>query len=244
MATNGTSPKITLYTNHGCPWAHRAHITLKELGLPYEEVIIDLEKPREPWYLEVNPRGLVPSIKYSNGIIKDEIITESAIVSQFLADTHPSPFLPASNDSPTAALTRARINFFVDTWFTKANSYWFNIMRKDTEEEKEALAKDFIAVVEKEIEPLLKDADPFFGGSKTLTFAEALVAPFILRTYTYSKHGDLLPKSIHTGFDKLPNFSKWAAATISHDSVTYIWDEENIISRTQARLAKLKIQAK
>lgn len=50
-----TLPKITLYTNHKCPWAHRAHIALKELGLDFEEVIIDLTKPREPWYLEVNP---------------------------------------------------------------------------------------------------------------------------------------------------------------------------------------------
>jgi glutathione S-transferase len=48
-------PKITLYTNHGCPYAHRVHIALKELDLPYEEVIIDLDKPREPWYLKVNP---------------------------------------------------------------------------------------------------------------------------------------------------------------------------------------------
>jgi len=56
-ATNGTAapPKITLYTNHRCPYAQRAHITLAELGLPYEEVIIDLERPRDPWYLEVNP---------------------------------------------------------------------------------------------------------------------------------------------------------------------------------------------
>lgn len=50
-----TVPKITLYTNHRCPWAHRAHIALKELGLDYEEVIIDLDTPREPWYLEINP---------------------------------------------------------------------------------------------------------------------------------------------------------------------------------------------
>lgn len=66
--TNGTSsngeqekgipPKITLYTNHGCPFAHRAHIALKELGLPYEEVLIDLDTPREPWYLEINPVSL------------------------------------------------------------------------------------------------------------------------------------------------------------------------------------------
>ena len=54
-ATNGDAPKITLYTNHRCPYAHRAHIVLRELGLPYEEVIIDLDRPRDPWYLEVNP---------------------------------------------------------------------------------------------------------------------------------------------------------------------------------------------
>jgi len=52
---NGSVPKITLYTNHGCPYAHRVHIALKELELPYEEVVIDLDKPREPWYLKVNP---------------------------------------------------------------------------------------------------------------------------------------------------------------------------------------------
>ena len=61
--TNGNGvaaePKITLYTNHLCPYAHRAHIAIKELGLPYEEVIIDLDRPREPWYLkEVNSVSL------------------------------------------------------------------------------------------------------------------------------------------------------------------------------------------
>jgi glutathione S-transferase len=53
--TNGDAPKLTLYTNHSCPYAHRAHIALKELGLQFDEVIIDLDKPREPWYLDVNP---------------------------------------------------------------------------------------------------------------------------------------------------------------------------------------------
>ena len=51
------TPDIILYTNHACPWAHRAHITIKELGLPYKEEIIPLDKPREPWYLKVNPVG-------------------------------------------------------------------------------------------------------------------------------------------------------------------------------------------
>jgi len=62
MATRGVAttsgaatPEIIFYTNHGCPWAHRAHIALKELGLPYKEEIIDLDRPRDPWYLKVNP---------------------------------------------------------------------------------------------------------------------------------------------------------------------------------------------
>jgi len=65
--TNGTAPSITLYTNHRCPWAHRAHIVLKELGLDYKEVIIDLDKPREPWYLEINPVHFLPQLtRYKN----------------------------------------------------------------------------------------------------------------------------------------------------------------------------------
>lgn len=52
-ATDNSQGKLTLYTNHGCPWAHRAHIIVKELGLDYEETIIDLERPRDEWYLRM-----------------------------------------------------------------------------------------------------------------------------------------------------------------------------------------------
>lgn len=113
--THNMAPKITLYTNHKCPHAHRAHITLNELNLPFEEVLIDLDTPRPQWYLDINPRGLVPAIKYSvPGLMDEEIITESGIVALFLCDAFPSHLLPASKESPFSALRRARINFFVD----------------------------------------------------------------------------------------------------------------------------------
>ncbi len=48
-------PKIKMYTNHGCGWCHRVHITLKELGLDYEEVFVDLDNPRPDWFLKLNP---------------------------------------------------------------------------------------------------------------------------------------------------------------------------------------------
>jgi len=238
--TNGTTPKIVLYTNHGCPWAHRAHITLKELGLPYDEIIIDLDKPREEWYLKVNPRGLVPSIKYENGTIS-EILTESGIVSQFLADSFPSHLLPPS-DSPKAALTRAKIGFFVDTFFTKVNGKIFEGLRADGTE-KSTKSTEVFEAIKKEIEPLLKNANPFFDGASKLTLAEALTAPFVLRLHAYSSAG-LLNETLNEKLKMLPNYSKWADEVVKQESVTYIWNEETTMERTKKRIEKMKAAAK
>ncbi len=48
----------------------------------------------------------------------------------------------------------------------------YPIMKAVDGEEKEKLGRDLVAAVEKEVEPLLKDAAPFFGGSKVMTLAE------------------------------------------------------------------------
>ena len=111
-------------------------------------------------------------MRYSNGLI-DEIITESAIVSQFLADAHPNPtFFPASHSSPTAPLVRARIAFFVDTLLSKVQSKVSEAARfEGSEQEKEKKAAAIVDGIRKEIEPLLEKG-PFFGGSKGMTLAE------------------------------------------------------------------------
>jgi glutathione S-transferase len=71
---------------------------------------------------------------------------------------------------------------------------------------------------------------------------QVIIAPFLLRIYALS-NGQILPLSVKEGLQKLPNFSKWANATISKESVRYIWDEETVVSRTQARIAKMKAHA-
>ncbi|KAM5349090.1 hypothetical protein ACJ41O_008913 [Fusarium nematophilum] len=230
---------IILYTNHRCPWAHRAHIVLSELGLPFKEEIIDLDTPRTPEYLKVNPRGLVPSISY-NG----EIITESAIVAQFLADANPSALFPASSD-PNGALVRARIAFFVDAWSTKVGGpFMKSIYGATSDSQAEELAGEAAAAVVKEVEPLLEDAAPFFGGSSKITLAEALTGPFILRLFSFSKHG-LVHKSFLERLEKdAPNFHKWAQEVIKNPSVISIYNEDLIVEGTKSRIAKLKAQAK
>lgn len=93
------------------------------------------------------------------------------MVSHFLADLHPSHLLPEPN-SPKGALKRARIAFFTDAWDSKCNSLQYKVILADSDEDKKARCADFVASIKKELEPLLADAAPFFGGSDKLTMAE------------------------------------------------------------------------
>ncbi|KIW30573.1 uncharacterized protein PV07_06309 [Cladophialophora immunda] len=237
--TNGAAPDIILYTNHGCPWAHRAHIALRELGLSYKEEIIDLDRPRDPWYLKVNPRGLVPSINYNGNVI-----TESAVVTQFLADAHPSPLLPPTGPVG-AALTRARVAFFVDAFISKALPQIFAGQRAQTEADKDAAAQDLVAALVKEVEPLFnwggQGNGPYFGGSDRLTLAEVQTGPFLLRLLAFTKpeYGILSPKLDALLAEKTPKFLAWASKVVQEPSVTYIWNEKAVADRTKARFAKL-----
>ena len=124
-------------------------------------------------------RGLVPSLSY-NGTI----IIESAIVAQFIADAHPSHLLPTSSP-PENALYRARLAYFVDTFFGKVIPHFFAGLRAASEEERDNAAGELVAAVEREIEPLLVDGKgPFFGGSEKITLSEVCL-PTYLPTYLH-----------------------------------------------------------
>jgi len=71
-------------------------------------------------------------------------------------------------------LERAKINFFVDAFMSKVNGQILPLLRAE-ESEKEALVEKILQAVEKEVEPLLKDAGPFFGGSSKVTLAEVSI---------------------------------------------------------------------
>lgn len=214
--------------------AHRAHIALDELKIPFEEVTIDLDRPRDPEYLAINPRGLVPSISY-NG----RVFTESAVVSWLIADAYPDTLVPSSTASGGPE-QRARINFFVDTYFTKFQSSLNKINQAKTESEAEPLVEAAVDQLVKEIEPLLKDAKPFFGGSKKITLVEVLTGSFVIRLISLTKAG-VFPKKLGTTIaERAPNYWKWAQRVAVHPSVTGIYDEERVVETTKARIAKAR----
>jgi len=56
-------------------------------------------------------------------------------------------------------------------------------MKAENEEEKRQRSEEMVRALEKEIEPLLQDAAPFFGGNKQMTMAEVGLSIPILRAH-------------------------------------------------------------
>ena len=104
-------------------------------------------------------------------IIDNKTITESAIVATYLADQFPSKLLPASS-APEGPHVRSKINYFFDAYFSRVQSFWGKVLEAKTDAEEKAAASAYVEAVSREVEPLLSDAGPFFGGSETLTLAE------------------------------------------------------------------------
>ncbi|KAJ5279688.1 hypothetical protein N7478_005060 [Penicillium angulare] len=237
-----SAPKITLYTNRLCPWAHRAHIALKELGLDYEEVTIDLNTPREPWYLEVNPlraSKLIGNLHSTSAAWSPVLIWNRCPVPCGCSPlTPPPPSGPAEN-----ALFRARVAFFVDAFISKVVTHFNAGLRSASEEERDAHGEALVAAVVKEIEPLLAETDskgPFFGGNEKLTLAEVQTGSFLLRILGLTEHG-LVSAKVPTLLEaQAPRFKRWAEATIAQESVNFIWDAKAYADRARARHAPKK----
>lgn len=81
---------LTLYDYLFSGNGYKVRLTLRELGLPYRRVELDIlaGETRTPWFLEKNPVGEVPVLELSDGTT----LAESTAITTFLAEgTHLLP---------------------------------------------------------------------------------------------------------------------------------------------------------
>ncbi len=109
--------KLTLVTAWFCPFAQRTWIAINAKGIDYDcfEITYDdlYSKPR--WFLDLNPKGMIPvlALKTPEGSV--ETVYESLICNEFLEDRCPDkPLLPAD------ALQRAKVRLLLDRWVARA----------------------------------------------------------------------------------------------------------------------------
>ena len=97
---------IELYWGSGSPFAWRVMLTLEVKGLAYESKLLEFSKGehRAPAYLQLNPRGKVPTLK--NG---DFVLYESLAIMSYLDRKYPQPPLFGRTPEETGLIWRALI---------------------------------------------------------------------------------------------------------------------------------------
>jgi glutathione S-transferase len=97
---------------HAEPGANslKSLIPLKEKGLDFESVYVDLHKfeQHEPWFLAINPEGQVPVLDHDGNIV-----THTTVINEYLEDAFPNapPLRPAD---PVGKARMRLWNKFVD----------------------------------------------------------------------------------------------------------------------------------
>ena len=74
------------------------HIVLEELGLPYQLIRVDNKTKQTSDgrdFRDINPKGYVAALELDNG----EILTEGAVIVQYLADLKPAAGLAPAHGS-------------------------------------------------------------------------------------------------------------------------------------------------
>jgi glutathione S-transferase len=153
--------KLTLISHALCPYVQRAVIALKEKGVVYERIDIDLSA-KPDWFLAISPLGKTPVL-----LAGEEPIFESAVICEFLEDT----LAPALH--PADPLTRAKHRAWIEFASATLNAIWNFYTAKDAQAYDAAVKslKDRFSLLEK----MLGDG-PYFGGEK-FSLADAAFAP-------------------------------------------------------------------
>lgn len=132
------------------------------------------------------------------------------------------------------------MSFFIDAYWTKFHTTLFKLFEASTPSDEEHIIEEAIEGIASEIEPLLVDAAPFFGGNEKLTLAEVITGPFVIRAVTLSNHGVYPESLVRLAKERTPNFFRWAMAISSHPSITSIFDEGVIVARSVAKRERMR----
>lgn len=110
----------TLYYSPGTA-SMVVHLALLEIGAPHELKLVDFDAnaQRDPAYLKLNPRGVVPTL-----VVDGQPLSESAALLMLLAERHPEASLAPPLGSPERAAWYQWIVYLSNTLMS-AYRLWF-----------------------------------------------------------------------------------------------------------------------
>lgn len=189
--------KLTLISHRLCPYVQRASIALKEKGVAFERVDIDLAN-KPDWFLALSPTGKTPLL-----LVDDQPIFESAVICEYLEDTA----LPALH--PSDALQRAQHRGWIEFASATLNDIGSLYVAADEaglQRAGAALRSRF-----ERLESVLGDG-PYFAGAG-FSLVDAAFAPVFRYFEALTEVDDLQL------FNNLTKLNAWRQVLAERDSV-------------------------
>ena len=190
------------------------HILLHEICLAHEAARVDLRsKTLEDGssYLQINPKGAVPALALDNG----EVLTENAVILQYLGDRAGSDVLP-----PVGDFRRYRVLEMVNFITTELHKSFSPLFSRDAGDETKKFFRDHIARKLDYVEGRL-GSGPFVLGD-TLTLADPYL--FVISGWT-----DMM-----IGLTNWPNLTAFRERLMQRPSVRHVLRFEGLLKEEVA----------
>ncbi|KAF2033367.1 glutathione transferase omega-1 [Setomelanomma holmii] len=203
---------LKLYSGWFCPFVQRTWIVLEEKSLPYQYIEVNpYHKPKS--LLDLNPRGLVPTLQYDN-----KPLYESTVLCEFLEDTYPDA-KPSLRPSDMYARAKGRI------WTDYVGSRIIPAYHRFLQHQGEAGLKEKQDECLHHIKEFTRAMDPtgpyFFG--KEFSLVDVALAPWAVRMWVFEhfKGGIGIPAKGEGGEDEAvwKRWRTWAGEIEKRESV-------------------------
>ena len=188
-------------------------VMLEEIGVPYEliQTTIDMEKPRPPEQLAINPNGWVPVLVWGDGAMY-----EGAAITVFLCDRHPEANLaPAVNDPVRALYLQTLVYCSNSVQNAFQLTYYPDRFANTSADEPSAQQRGNRRLREtwKVIDDQIGDNEWVLGGR----FSAADIYLFMLTTW-------LRPARGHPAIQEFPNVKRIADVVMKRPSVQLVYE--------------------
>ncbi|KRP87891.1 glutathione S-transferase [Bradyrhizobium sp. USDA 4503] len=194
---------LKLISHKLCPYVQRAVIALREKGVPFERIDIDLAS-KPDWFLKISPLGKVPVLVVTRDDGKEVALFESNVICEYIEETQAGAKL-----HPQDPLVRAEHR----AWMEFGSAILGDLWGLETATDAAAFESKRQAVVVKfaRVEAAL-GAGPFFAG-KNFSLVDAVFAPIFRYFDLFDQLTDLAV------FTHTPKLRAWRSALAQRPSV-------------------------
>ncbi|KAI3476423.1 hypothetical protein L1887_61988 [Cichorium endivia] len=212
VKAHSSPSELTLFGACFCPFVHRVWIALEYLQAPYQYREVDpYKKPAD--LLELNPKGLVPALKLSNG----KGLAESTVILEYIDEKYGGgkagkSLLPPLSDAYDRAVYRLAVDKVNRTLIP---SFYRYLQAQEVEAQLEG-AKEFTTNLADFVRSM-PGSSGFWNG-QGLSIVDCTVAPWLYRATNVLRHfRGFEPKELLEP-ELFERWESWSSSVFEHEA--------------------------